>query len=107
MTNPEGTSHPPHLDQLFCPSCRGGNPPGAAACGWCGKELPRPPALTMPVGQAQPPPHGYPQQVPPPPYPPQYGQQYPYPPPQQMQPAATFPAKTCALVAGLAVLLLV
>lgn len=39
--------------QLVCPNCKGGNPPNAAQCQWCGY-------LLQPVGQGQQP--GYPPQ---------------------------------------------
>jgi hypothetical protein len=68
----------PASEQVFCPNCNGGNPPGNTNCMWCGKPLNAtsvsatasdsaaaagtytPPPTTMPQSQeVQPPPQAY------------------------------------------------
>lgn len=42
MSNSDSSQPPgeqPAREQVFCPNCNGGNPPGAANCTWCGKPL--------------------------------------------------------------------
>lgn len=42
MGNSEPNQPPmeqPASEQVFCPNCNGGNPPGAANCTWCGRPL--------------------------------------------------------------------
>lgn len=36
------------VPQVFCPKCRGGNPPQAYACQWCGRALVTQHALSSP-----------------------------------------------------------
>ena len=43
--------------QVFCPHCRGGNPPAAPFCMWCRAQLPPPPPVWLPPPVA--PPSGY------------------------------------------------
>jgi hypothetical protein len=61
---PSGPPGQPQPAQVFCPNCRGGNPPGAMNCMWCGTPL-----AATPQPQQQPPPQYH--------YPPQHQAQYP------------------------------
>lgn len=42
------------IEQVQCPNCKGGNPPAALRCMWCGAALKEQPVLYQPI---QPPPH--------------------------------------------------
>ncbi|MDQ3929085.1 MAG: hypothetical protein M3328_08055, partial [Chloroflexota bacterium] len=85
----------PETPQVFCPNCKGGNPPDAASCRWCGTPLA--PAAAAPLQQ---PPASYqptyqqPQPQQPPGYQPQPGQGQTYGPAPGPQPTYQQPPPT-------------
>jgi hypothetical protein len=91
--------------QVFCPNCRGGNPPSNIMCMWCGRPLAQTPQQFGPPQQPYPP--NQPQ------YQGQYQGQYPPPPPPvvyvqpQAQQQSQMPTCLLAGIAGAVIMLIV